>query len=229
MKSPRARTVAYLLLGTGLFLFLVNTGVFGALPAFLWLTLLLGVGAAFWLGSFGALSLWQRVAGFTGIGVFAILTSGSFAGVAALGFPALGFGLVYLVDSRRWWALLPAGLGGSVALLATFDLLFPRWDTTPILFLDLPRPSACSIYCRHGAAASAGRCSGRGVHRVDRSQQRPERRHAGLVRSATAHRRRLAAAVVVAQALKKQSDCPRVVKLSVSRGTSSNENKPFKP
>ena len=118
-----------------MFLFLVNTGVFGALPAFLWLTLLLGVGAAFWLGSFGALSLWQRVAGFTGIGVFAVVTSGSFAGVAALGFPALGFGLVYLLDARRWWALLPAGLVGSVALLAGLDALFPRWDTTPILFL----------------------------------------------------------------------------------------------
>lgn len=134
MKSPRARTVAYLLLGAGLFLFLANTGVFSALPAFLWLTLLLGVGAAFWLGSLGALSLWQRVAGFAGIGVFAIVTSGSFAGVAALSFPALGFGLVYLV-SKRWWALLPAGLLGSVALLVGLDALFPRWDTTPVLFL----------------------------------------------------------------------------------------------
>lgn len=135
MKGSSAKTVAYVLLGTGLFLFLANTGVFGALPAFLWTLLLLAVGAAFWMGSLHALPLWQRIAGYAGIGVFATATSGSFAGAAALGFPALAFGLVYLLEPRRWWALLPAGLVGSVAVFIALDALFPRWDTTPILFL----------------------------------------------------------------------------------------------
>lgn len=129
------KTTAYLLLGTGTLLLLANAGVLGVLPAFLWASLLFGLGAAFWLGSAGRLPAWQRLAGFAAIGVFAIVTSGRFSGVAALGFPAMAFGLVYLNSPKNWWALLPAGVLGSVGLLVTFESLFPRWDATPVLFL----------------------------------------------------------------------------------------------
>lgn len=134
-KSLSIKHLAYSLLAVGGLLFFANTGLLGALPAFIWVTLLFIVGGAFWVGSLSALPLWQRIVGFTGIGVFATATSGHFGGVAALGFPAMAFGLIYLLNTKHWWALIPTGILSSLALLVTFENLFPRWDATPILFL----------------------------------------------------------------------------------------------
>ena len=73
--------------------------------------------------------------GLSASALFAVVTSGRFAATAALGFPALAFGLSYLHSAKRWWLLLPAGLLGSLTLLVTFAGLFPHWDATPVLFL----------------------------------------------------------------------------------------------
>ena len=126
------RNLAYLLLLVGTLL-LANSGFLGALPSFLRTAALLALGAALWLGPTHVTFGW-RLAGFIGVGVFAIITSGAFTGVAALGFPALAFALVYLSDRSRWWAIIPAGILASVALLLTFSLLF-AWNATPVLFL----------------------------------------------------------------------------------------------
>lgn len=134
-KRLSIKQIAYALVAVGGLLFLANSGILGALPAFIWVSLLFTVGGAFWLGSQGALPMWQRILGFAGIGILATATSGHFGGVAALGFPAVAFGLVYLQNMKRWWALIPAGILSSLALLVTFEQLFPRWDATPILFL----------------------------------------------------------------------------------------------
>ena len=126
------RTLAYALLIVGVLL-LANSGFFGALPGFLRTMALLGLGAALWLGP-THLTLGWRVAGFGGVFLFALLTSDTFAGVVALGFPALGFALAYLTDRRRWWTIIPAGILASVAILITLEVLF-SWNATPVLFL----------------------------------------------------------------------------------------------
>ena len=141
----RPKRLGYALLALGVFFLLTGNTLLAALPALIWVSLTLVVGAAFWLGAVPSLPPWQRVAGFIGIGVVAVVTSGRFAATAALGFPALAFGLSYLYGpkegsfnkdrARRWWLLLPAGLLGSLTLLVTFEGLFPRWDATPLLFL----------------------------------------------------------------------------------------------
>ena len=136
----RPKHLGYALLVLGVFLLLTGNTLLAALPALIWVSLTLVVGAAFWLGAVPSLPFWQRVAGFVGIGVVAVITSGRFAATAALGFPALAFGLSYLYGSKgsgtkRGWLLLPAGLLASLTLLATFEGLLPRWDATPLLFL----------------------------------------------------------------------------------------------
>lgn len=135
----RSKRLGYALLVLGVFFLLTGNTLLAALPALIWVSLTLVVGAAFWLGAVPSLPFWQRVAGFVGIGVVAVLTSGRFATTAALGFPALAFGLSYLYGSKRsstkGWLLLPAGLLTSLTLLVTFEGLFPRWDATPLLFL----------------------------------------------------------------------------------------------
>ena len=139
----RPKRLGYALLALGVFFLLTGNTLLAALPALIWVSLTLLVGAAFWLGAVPSLPPWQRMAGFFGIGIVAVITSGRFAATAALGFPALAFGLSYLYGARgakgqgakRWWLLLPAGLLGSLTLLVTFADLFPRWDATPLLFL----------------------------------------------------------------------------------------------
>ena len=134
MKDANLRLIGALLLAAGAFVFLVNTGIFGALPAFIWFAFLLTVGAAFWFSTPSSLPFWGRVVGFVLIGVFAISTSGRFAGSAALAFPALAFALLYLDNPKRWWAVLPAGVLGSVGALITTEVLF-GWGGAPVLFL----------------------------------------------------------------------------------------------
>ncbi len=133
MKDANLRLIGALLLAAGAFVFLVNTGIFWALPAFIWFAFLLTVGAAFWFST-PSLPFWGRVVGFVLIGVFAISTSGRFAGSAALAFPALAFALLYLDNPKRWWAVLPAGVLGSVGALVTTEVLF-GWGGAPVLFL----------------------------------------------------------------------------------------------
>ena len=126
------RTLAYVLLLVGVLL-LANVGFFGSLPGFLRTLSLLGLGAALWLGPTHLSAGW-RVAGFLGVGVFAIATSEEFTGVASLGFPALALVLAYLSDVKRWWVIIPAGVLASIALLLAFNELF-SWNATPVLFL----------------------------------------------------------------------------------------------
>ena len=134
MKDANLRLIGALLLAAGAFVFLVNTGIFWALPAFIWFAFLLTAGAAFWLSTPSSLPFWGRVVGFILIGVFAISTSGRFAGSAALAFPALAFALFYLDNLKRWWVVLPAGVLGSVGALITTEVLF-GWGGAPVLFL----------------------------------------------------------------------------------------------
>lgn len=135
-QRRRAKRFAYGALGLGLLLLSINSGLLRALPAFIWLTLLLSLGAAFWVGPLRKQPLALRFAGFASVAALATATAGQFSGAAAVGFPALIL-LVYSTNPKRWWALLPGGILASISLLLTFSALFPRWDATPILFLGL--------------------------------------------------------------------------------------------
>ena len=135
--TNRMRTIGLVLVAVGAVVFVNNTGILGVLPAFIWVSLLFALGAGFWINSRDNLLPWQRVLGFAIIGVVAIVTSGDLGGAAATGFIGMAFALVYLAspNPERWWALIPMGVLGSVTLMILGGELFPRWDTTPLLFL----------------------------------------------------------------------------------------------
>ena len=116
------------LLGAGVLIVASRIGVFGALPAFVWVVILFVVGAAVWSGAAGRLPMWQRIVAFSALAVLAMVTAGRFAGVAALGFPAMAFLLVYGGRRRSWWALIPGGMLASIALFIAAATLFPRWE-----------------------------------------------------------------------------------------------------
>lgn len=133
-RSDPAR-LGGLLIAIGLFFVLSNSGVFGNLPSFMRVVLLFALGGYVWLLTSGRLPLAARFVALSVIYVIAMASSGPYAATAALGFPAMTFALVYQARRAAWWAIIPAGVLGSLALLVTAETLIPRWDATPIMFL----------------------------------------------------------------------------------------------
>jgi hypothetical protein len=134
MKPNDLKRLGPVLIGVGILVLIFNSNLLGALPSLIWLSLLFAVGVALWM--VGALPHWVRITGVAALYVFAMATSGDLAGVAALGFPALAFGVVYLVrPQRNWWAIIPGGVLASLALLVLFEGIFPRWGGEAVMFL----------------------------------------------------------------------------------------------
>ena len=106
-----------------------------------------------WLAGFALLAsfLWRLLAGRAPLGVrlgahggLAIVAAASLdelAGSAFLGFLGLAFWLVYLHGRggrrRTGWALIPAGVLTTLALVAGVEALFPRWDGGIIFLLGM--------------------------------------------------------------------------------------------
>ncbi len=134
MKPNDLKRIGPVLIGVGLLVLIFNSNLLGALPSLLWLALLFAVAVALWM--VGSLPHWVRIASVVVLYVLAMATSGDLAGVAALGFPALAFGVVYLLrPSRTWWAIIPGGILASVALLVLFETIFPGWGGVAVMFL----------------------------------------------------------------------------------------------
>jgi hypothetical protein len=134
MKPKDLKRLGPALIGVGIVLLVLNSNLLDNLPALLWLALLAAVAVSLWI--IGSLPLWARIAGVVAVYVFAMATTGDLAGVAALGFPAFGFGLVYLLKPKRnWWAIIPGGVLASIALLVLFEEIFPGWGGEVIMFL----------------------------------------------------------------------------------------------
>ena len=137
MKERTLRALGLLLIAIGLLAFAANTGMFGVLPAFIRVVLLFVAGGVFWSSTGERLRPWQRIAGFTILGIITMINAGNFSGTVALGYPAMAFSLIYLTSPRVWWALIPAGVLASVTLLVTAETLFPHWDATVLFFLGM--------------------------------------------------------------------------------------------
>jgi hypothetical protein len=134
MKPNDLKRLGPVLIGVGILVLIFNSNLLGALPSLIWLSLLFAVGVALWM--VGALPHWVRMVGISALYVFAMATSGDLAGVAALGFPALAFGVVYLIKPKRnWWAIIPGGVLASLALLVLFEAIFPSWGGEAVMFL----------------------------------------------------------------------------------------------
>jgi hypothetical protein len=134
VKPNDLKRLGPVLIGVGLLVLIFNSNLLGTLPSLIWLALLFGVAVALWM--VGSIPHWVRIVGVGVLYVLAMSTSGDLAGVAALGFPAAAFAVVYLLRPRRgWWAIIPSGILASVALLVLFEEIFPGWDGAAIMFL----------------------------------------------------------------------------------------------
>lgn len=137
MNEQRVRFTGSALVLLGLLALVGTSPLLRLLPSFVWLVLMFAVGAAVWTMGGLRLPFAQKLVLYGATGVFAVVTTGRFAGAAATGFIALAFVLVYLHNTRHWWALLPGGVMGANSLVLTIGAFFPRWDVGPLFMLAL--------------------------------------------------------------------------------------------
>lgn len=94
-----------------------------------------------WRALEGRVPLGWRIGVHGAIGLVAATTLERLAGPAFLGFLGLAFFLVYWYSPRGrrrvGWALIPAGVLTTLALVAGVESLFPRWDGGTIFLLGM--------------------------------------------------------------------------------------------
>jgi hypothetical protein len=137
-----------LLILAGLLFLLSNLGVLGVLQAFVWVALF-SAGGLFFLYLFlqeRTHRWWAAIPGSTLLGLAATIFFSEIgprflqplAGSIFLASIGLGFALVYLAVPANWWALIPAGVMTTLAVVAGVDSIGPRWfDSGGIFFVGL--------------------------------------------------------------------------------------------
>lgn len=137
LPAQRRTVIGLVLLGLGVLSFIANAQSWPVLLRIPLALLLLAGGGL--LVRRGIQRKRRRGITLTGGGVLlvtgATLLSEDFLGAIVLALLGSGFVWVYLDNHKRWWALLPGGLFLTLATIVGLDLLFPRLDTSPILFL----------------------------------------------------------------------------------------------
>lgn len=114
--------------------------------AFFWAVLLAMAGAVFITVFISNRQLWWAlIPGFTLLGVSATVfisnylprLEGVLGGFFVLGGIGLAFVVIYLNDRRFWWALIPAGVLFTVAIISVVEGLFGGLETGGIFFIGL--------------------------------------------------------------------------------------------
>lgn len=129
------------LLLLGILMLLTRTSSGNLLIELIWLTGFAFLAAFVWRALAGRAPWGVRLGAHALLALLATSTLNRLAGAAFLGFMALGFWLVYRQSpgGRRGtgWALIPAGVLSSLALVAGVDSLFPRWDGGSLFLLGM--------------------------------------------------------------------------------------------
>jgi hypothetical protein len=128
------------------FLFLVqNLGLFQVGSLF-WIVLL-ALGGVFFLSIFfqNKLNWWALIPGLTLLSIGGVVLVNWLTPVSGDRWSAtilltgigLSFALIYLVASQNWWAIIPAGVLFTLALIAGVQKYFPSLETAGLFFLGL--------------------------------------------------------------------------------------------
>lgn len=133
-QEPR-KTSAFLwgalLVGAGVLLLLQNLGIFDSIAPLFW-TLAFAAGGLVFLYFFLAkprTTWWAAIPGFTLLGLGGTIFVSEIApraleflsGSVFLGSIGVGFLMVYFARRDFWWALIPAGVMGTLAVVAAVD------------------------------------------------------------------------------------------------------------
>jgi hypothetical protein len=133
-----------LILAGVLFLF-QNLGIFRIGDLF-WVVLL-ALAGVFFLSIFlqNRANWWPLIPSLTLFSLSAIVLmnwilpdhSDRLSGSVLLGGIGLSFALVYLVARQNWWAIIPAGVLFTLAVIADLEQFFPAFGTAGLFFLGL--------------------------------------------------------------------------------------------
>ena len=88
---------------------------------------------------------WALIPGCTLVGVSITLFLENFwpevgsvaSGLIILGSIGLAFLIIYLLNWENWWALIPAGVLLTLAVVAVLDEIYPKMDTGSVFFVGL--------------------------------------------------------------------------------------------
>ena len=134
-----------LLILAGVLFLLDNLGLF-TIGDMIW-AILLGLGGIAFLTVFITYrqNWWALIPGCTLVGVsitlfldFFLPQVGSVAsGLIILSSIGLAFLIIYLLNWENWWALIPAGVLFTLAVVAVLDEVYPQMDTGSVFFVGL--------------------------------------------------------------------------------------------
>lgn len=147
MRRIDARTLfGILLVLSGLLLLLQNLGVFSLAWGVFWAVMFLAGGLAF-LGFFmeRPANWWALIPGFTllSLGILIILDTvapwvgRSWGGSIFLGGIGLSFWLIFLVDRKNWWAIIPGGVLVTLAAVAGLSPVVSGPASGGVFFMGL--------------------------------------------------------------------------------------------
>lgn len=132
-----------LLVGAGALLLLQNFGLFGPVQSTIWALLFALVSAGF-LGLFitNRSQWWPLIPGFVFFGLAAIISlqaiapsiAAQWSGTLFLGSLSTGFWLIYVTRPKLWWAIIPAGVLTTVAVVAAIGQTFPEYAGSVLFF-----------------------------------------------------------------------------------------------
>lgn len=139
--TPRytdSRSWAYVLVVGGLLLLAAQLGWLGWMTAWLWTALFLagGVGFIYHVRNTPA-HWWALIPGAALAGIGLTFLAGDVGGALFLGALGAGFAAVYVTGRERWWAVIPAGVLLTLAVVAWLDVRAPRWETGWLFFLGV--------------------------------------------------------------------------------------------
>lgn len=129
--------LAYFLLGFGLLLLAINTNLFRLLPSMFSILFFSAVAFLFYFKTAKSLKLWMRIVGVAFIFIITVSSTGPLAEMVPLLFIAFAFFATYFNCQRCWWALIPAGVFSSLAVVVLLENLFPSWDFGSVFLLGL--------------------------------------------------------------------------------------------
>jgi len=134
-----SRSLGIALLTVGVIVLLRGRGPGSLFVEFLWLTGLAVLAQAAWRAMAPRAALRTRILVLAAIGIVAVTSLKFLAGAAPLLFVALAFWLLYSTPrlGQVPWALIPAGVFGTAALVVASDQIVPGWNQAVIFALGM--------------------------------------------------------------------------------------------
>jgi hypothetical protein len=145
-RTDRSLLLGLALVGAGALFLLQNLGFFGPLENAFW-ALIFGAGGLAFLAALARNQArwWAAIPGCALLGIGLLIAmdditpalAGAWGGTLFLGMLSLGFWVIYLVRRAYWWAIIPAGVLLTLALITGLSETMAGQDLGWVLFLGL--------------------------------------------------------------------------------------------